>query len=628
MQKTMDFSLNVKLFSFVGIASFLVLIAVGTGFFFYSRIEAANGLKKDVNIIVEKVLTTRLAEKTYLQFFLPDQKKQFDAISQDVVSQIHTLERQKIPDEWKTQINTIGTIFEKYQHLFAELDNIHIQQNHVKSEMIKPLQTSHIILTGIINQLQKKRSMLEMAGDELSVADKQLLDIAKDSNTDFILLQNLQLQYLLTGDSKYIMEYKKLAVGEVKDLTTTLEQISSASQNVEMTKTSSIIKESLGKFTKFIEESQKLYSNEKEQIASLDNSGQQILETANKFLTMVEQSIAGQRQSMIISLSLILTLGFIGFWTISFILVRSIGKPIQAVIEGLTESAEQVASGSAQISTASQELAENASKQAASIEETSASIEELSSMTKQNADNAQQANQLMTESRQTIVHTHTSMEQLTAAMREISSSSEETQKIVKTIDEIAFQTNLLALNAAVEAARAGEAGAGFAVVADEVRNLSKRAAEAARNTSSLIEMTVATIHKGAGMVENVNSEFGCVLDSASKVEQLVNEIASASREQAVGIEQINTSVSDVDATVQQNAANAEESASASAEMNGHAGQLKAFVDRLVALIEGGSHQAAADTSDETTPEIEEQDVVLPPTKVIPYDRRRKSIPAP
>ena len=340
----------------------------------------------------------------------------------------------------------------------------------------------------------------------------------------------------------------------------------------------------------FIEQSQKLYEKESERVKLLNDAGKQIIEAANALLGQVDQSISGQRRSAAAFISAIVLTGIIVFWVLSFILVRSITKPINSVIEGLTESSEQVASGSMQISSASQQLAEGASEQAASIEETSASIEELSSMTKQNADSAEQANKLMTESRQTITHTNQSMERLTASMREISRASEETQKIVKTIDEIAFQTNLLALNAAVEAARAGEAGAGFAVVADEVRNLSKRAAEAARNTSVLIETTVKTVHEGAGLVESTNSEFGRVLTSATKVEQLVGEIAAASREQALGIEQVNNAVAEMDKVIQQNAANAEESASSSEKMNGSAGEMKGYVEELAALVGGGNKQ--------------------------------------
>jgi methyl-accepting chemotaxis protein len=213
-------------------------------------------------------------------------------------------------------------------------------------------------------------------------------------------------------------------------------------------------------------------------------------------------------------------------------------------------------------------------------------------MTRQNADHAGQANGLVTESGRIIAKANASMGQLTESMKEITSSSEETQKIVKTIDEIAFQTNLLALNAAVEAARAGEAGAGFAVVADEVRNLALRAAEAAKNTASLIEGSVKRIKDGSGLVDTTNVDFGEVAQYSEKIAHLVSEINAASTEQAKGIEQINIAVSEMEKVVQQNAATAEESASASEEMNAQAEQMKAAVRDLVAMV-SGSAQAAA-----------------------------------
>jgi methyl-accepting chemotaxis protein len=178
------------------------------------------------------------------------------------------------------------------------------------------------------------------------------------------------------------------------------------------------------------------------------------------------------------------------------------------------------------------------------------------------------------------------MNELTSSMEEISRASLETQKIVKTIDEIAFQTNLLALNAAVEAARAGEAGAGFAVVADEVRNLAMRAAEAAKNTSGLIEGTVKRINEGSELVDRTNEAFSEVNTSSIKAAELVEEIAAASNEQAQGIEQINTAVTDMDKVTQQNAASAEESASASEQMNAQAEEMKMMVERMVMLVEG------------------------------------------
>lgn len=287
-------------------------------------------------------------------------------------------------------------------------------------------------------------------------------------------------------------------------------------------------------------------------------------------------------------------LGFIGIILLTviagtvFLLGRKISKPIIKAVKGLSDASDQIASAANQVSSSSQELAEGASEQAASIEETSSSLEEMSSMTRQNADNANHANRLMVENKDTVARASQSMANLTTSMGEISRASEETSKIIKTIDEIAFQTNLLALNAAVEAARAGEAGAGFAVVADEVRNLALRAAEAAKSTASLIESTVKKVKEGSQLVEETDREFRTLTASVGKSGELVGEISAASQEQAQGIEQVNKAVSEMDKVVQLNAGNAEESAAASEEMNAQAERMKEFVGGLVALVGGGS----------------------------------------
>ena len=295
--------------------------------------------------------------------------------------------------------------------------------------------------------------------------------------------------------------------------------------------------------------------------------------------------------------------GLLILFVLAIQVTRSMVNPIQRVTEGLSSGAIQVTSASAQLSAASQSLAEGASEQAAGLEETSSSMEEITSMTAQNAQNAAQANTLMEETVQVVAEANQSMGELMEAIGEISSSSEETGKIIKTIDEIAFQTNLLALNAAVEAARAGEAGAGFAVVADEVRNLAMRSAEAAKNTAHLIEDTVKKVKRGSEIVSRTNESFRKVAGSSRQVGDLVGEIAAASREQAQGIEQITKAISEMDRVVQQNAANAEESASASEHMNAQAEQMKLFVAELTAVVDGSEngHQKPSAQKPEARP---------------------------
>ena len=318
----------------------------------------------------------------------------------------------------------------------------------------------------------------------------------------------------------------------------------------------------------------------------LNKTLQALLDIENKLAKEQFDGSLQRLNSLLTRFGLFLGLGIVLSIGISIFISRRITSPIERVIKGLTDSSGQVASFSSQVSSASESLAEGASEQAAGLEETSSSLEQMSSMTRQNAENAGQANTLVTDTSRVVDQANQSMTVLNESMKEISKASEETAKIVKTIHEIAFQTNLLALNADVEAARAGEAGAGFAVVADEVRNLAMRAADAARNTSQLIEGTVKKIKHGAEIVSKTNEAFTEVAARAKKVGNLVGEIAAASHEQSQGVDQINKAVSEMDKVVQQNAANAEETAAASKELSAQSEQMREFVDELVGLVGG------------------------------------------
>lgn len=240
-------------------------------------------------------------------------------------------------------------------------------------------------------------------------------------------------------------------------------------------------------------------------------------------------------------------------------------------------SAEQVASGSNQVSSGSQALSQGTTQQAGSIMDLSLIIKEIAEKNKVNAEDAKVANDLSKESGEDVTAGNEYMQEMMVAMEEIAAKSSEISKIIKTIDDIAFQTNILALNAAVEAARAGSAGKGFAVVADEVRNLAQKSAEAAKNTTQLIEDSVMAVEKGTKIADNTAKALSSIVEKVVQVNERVQKIAEASAEQTEAVNQVTQSVDQISAVVQTNSATSEESAAASEELNGQAEMLKDLV---------------------------------------------------
>lgn len=293
--------------------------------------------------------------------------------------------------------------------------------------------------------------------------------------------------------------------------------------------------------------------------------------------------LARQVNMLVIGIAAFILVAAVLCWWLT---ASGLARKLNEIASQLRSGSEQVASASSDVATGSQSLAQGASEQAASLQQTSASLEEVASMTRQNADHSATADSIMREARSHVESGGVAMGEMSQAIDKIKTSATQTAEIVKTIDEIAFQTNLLALNAAVEAARAGDAGKGFAVVAEEVRTLAHRSASAAKDTARLIGEAKDNAQHGVTVSTNLGKSLEAIKGSAEKAAALISEIASASKEQATGVHEVNKAVAEMDTVVQRNAASAEESAAASEELSSQANEMESLVERLMAILDG------------------------------------------
>ncbi|MBI2570758.1 MAG: methyl-accepting chemotaxis protein [Candidatus Schekmanbacteria bacterium] len=306
-------------------------------------------------------------------------------------------------------------------------------------------------------------------------------------------------------------------------------------------------------------------------------------------LDAVATTLGKQRETMYVQLFYLQAAGVLGGLSATALLIVaiiSVTKTLGDVISGLQKGARQVREVAEQVSRASQELAGGASDQAATLEQTAASLVQVGTVTSHTASAAQRVSEMASAANHEANRGHESMRRLSEAMTKIRAAADETARIVRTIDEIAFQTNLLALNAAVEAARAGEAGKGFAVVAEEVRGLAKRSADAAKSTAEQIEGSRAAAEAGVGMSSEVGDNLNRLLGRIDTVDKLIAEVSNAARDQSKGIEQLNIAVSEMNKVTQRNSAAADESAAASEQLAAQAMELDSTVEVLHMSLQG------------------------------------------
>jgi len=305
-------------------------------------------------------------------------------------------------------------------------------------------------------------------------------------------------------------------------------------------------------------------------------------ETGAENAKYVSNSLSASILILLLEIILSIVLGTVLCITIT----RSIVKPITAAINGLSDSSSHVTMAAVEVSDTAQLIAGEAEEQTTSLEKTSLSLNEITTMTKQTADNAKNADILVKDSVEKAKASQEAMNRLQNAVAEIQNSSDETAKILKDIDAIAFQTNLLALNAAVEAARAGEYGKGFAVVAEEVRNLAKRSAESAKKTAQLIASSQASSSRGVSLTQETAQAIEKIMEVSNKIATIVNEITNAAQEQAREVAQVNTAILSMEQITQSTANRTQELATSSQELNSQSITMNDLMGDLVGVISG------------------------------------------
>ncbi len=573
-----------KLIVFAGLSISMMITLVGTSaYFYFAKVQPTYQLKDMGFELAKNMEGVRVTEKRYLQFFSKALKEDLNQHMQGVSDRLGRLKRHPLAASWKDLVHQIETGKATYYKTFENVAQVHQAATDLKIAMTKPVQKAKALIDATLSDLAERQANLMMEGEDLQGAEAEMMNTARDFMVLILRLELYLQHYVTTGKEVYLTSFNDLIAEKAESILASFLQLCRQINDPQFVQRSQELSRQFVDFQGFAKKMQDVSMQERAAIKQLDDVGIKIVDSTGSLLVAADHELTRAKHLAVTTTLIIIGIGLTLFGTIAFWLIRSISRALERAISGLNDSTGQVASASGELSASSQSLADGASTQAASLEETSSSLEELSSMTKQNADNARQADSLMKESRQLVGTATAFMSDLNQSMDDIASASEETSKIIKTIDEVAFQTNLLALNAAVEAARAGQSGAGFAVVADEVRNLAMRAAEAAKNTSTLIEGTTDQIDRGGELVARATEAFHAVVDNATKVAGLVGEIAAASAEQANGIEQLNKAVAQMDGVTQANAAKSEETASASQQLFAQADQMKAIVLDLVAL---------------------------------------------
>ncbi|MEA3223828.1 MAG: methyl-accepting chemotaxis protein [Thermodesulfobacteriota bacterium] len=578
-----------KLILLISLGVIMTCVQSGINSIVSHRINASNEAIHYLNMANGDLSNAIIEEKIFLKTHKEEHSTRVMNYIKHVNTSMNLVENDSIGVDYQDEVSRFKQLLNEYKNIFSKvsqntkgLDSIN---NALNNEVYRYNQQAN-------STIKKIREEIGFAMINVEEVDENIKSLSEVTKNIALWIERVMLivnqDLFLYDDKEMYSHHIKEAFGELQKEKGNANTIRKFLKDPAYVKSTEQMSKIIDKLPTQTDQIYKLWDENGRLEAKLDYTRGQLLEISKKISSSAKTDATHfekRMQGINILAFIIIVIAFI---LGGILIYRSLSKTLNYASEELTQAADQVASASTQLSLSSQQIAEGTSEQASSLEETSSSLEELTSMTKQNADNAQQADILTNEAGSIVNEVREKLEQMTVAINDIDRNSGETQKIIKVIDEIAFQTNLLALNAAVEAARAGEHGAGFAVVAEEVRNLAQRSAEAAKSTNDLIGNTISSVKAGAGLNEESNKAFKKNAEITGKINTLVDEIATASNEQAQGIDQINNAVTNMDKATQSNAANAEENAATSEEMQAQAETLKNIIGDLATLIGGSS----------------------------------------
>lgn len=585
--------LKAKLLVFSGMTVLLLVAILGIVFGFFLRIEGAYRLKDATNVMVKQTMDLRVVEASYLQKPSVTTADRFRSGLQGVLKIVSAFKSSTLDASQGRLLKQLNTSFETYGKQFAALAQLQSDQDTVAQGLVDATAKTLGSLDSIFSSLMGRQSELQMEGKDLGSKEYELLGTVRDCQAVTYQLQSLLTSFLATGQESLAAQLKKVSGGNLNSYLIALVNNAKSLKNGDLINTTEQTRIQMNSLAGLIEKSQQMGSSRHTLADGLTNAGDSLLTTTDQLLKETTAFINQKRDAMMVWLLITIIAGLGLFGLVAWFIIQSISAPIVNVIEGLTGGAQQVAAASQEVAAGSQYLAQGTTTQADMLKQTTGALTEMSGSISASAQNASQTQTIMQEAENLIANANQAMERLTDAMKEISMASQETFKIIKTIDSISSQTNLLALNADVEAARAGDAGAGFAVVANEVKNLAERTVDATRSTGQYIENTIQKIREGEGLVKDTNAAFKQVVESTHRATGLVGDIATSSKEISNRIVDINQAVSKMNEIVQQNSASAQESAAAAEEMSSQANVMQGYIRDLVSTIHGGSQDSAS-----------------------------------